>query len=338
MKKKLSLIFTLALATLMTTGCDFLDNVMNIVQPSNKKEEGTQENNQQNLEEDQNTNTEENNEQNTDGTDGGSTQTTVVDPVNTEDVDAYYSGVSDSLSGAALKTKLHELIKITKSGWEYSNLFDAYRKTDVRPDGETFWDIYSDKSNYTLNDKRINSSYKKEGDSINKEHIIPQSYFNEASPMKADVHHVLPSDGYVNNRRSAYPHGEVTGSITYTSEDGYILGSGTGNGTVFEPKDHYKGDIARIYFYFVTCYQDRLSSFKNFTPIVNNTYPSFNTTFLELYLEWSVNDPVSDKETIRNNAAYEGQHNRNPFVDRPSYACKIWGATNTKTKQICGVH
>lgn len=67
------------------------------------------------------------------------------------------------------------------------------------------------------------------------------------------------------------------------------------------------------------------------------TFPSIKTAFLEVYLQWSIDDPISDKETHRNQVAYEGQHNRNPFIDHPEYACRIWGNTNSKTKQICGM-
>lgn len=256
--------------------------------------------------------------------DENTTPTPGTDPV---DPTNYYSGISDSLRGAQLKTALHNLINITTAGWSYAGLWDAYKTTDVRLDGEHYWDIYSDSTMYTLNDKRINASYKKEGDSINREHIIPQGSFNEAAPMKSDIHHVLPSDGYVNNRRGSYPHGNVTGNTTYTSNDGCKLGTGTGNTTVFEPMPQYKGDIARIYFYFVTCYQNKLSS-NSFSAFDKTTYPSIKTVFLDLYLQWAIDDPVSQKEIDRNNAAYEGQKNRNPFIDHPQYACRIWGSSN----------
>ena len=36
-------------------------------------------------------------------------------------------------------------------------------------------------------------------------------------------------------------------------------------------------------------------------------------------------DPVSQKEIDRNNAVYEFQHNRNPFIDYPELAEYIWG-------------
>ena len=255
------------------------------------------------------------------------------------DPNSYYSGISNSLSGATLKTALNNLIKIESAGWSYDGLWEAYKTTDVRPDGKHLWDIYSDSTDYTLNDSRINKNYSKEGDAINREHVIPQSFFTEDAPMKSDVHHVLPSDGYVNNRRNNYPHGIVNGKATYTSNDGCKLGADAKGNTVFEPMNHYKGDIARIYFYFATCYEHKIPSFKKtFAGMNKEKFPVIDEDFLDTYLQWAIDDPVSEKETVRNDAAYEGQHNRNPFIDHPEYACKIWGNVNSKTKTVCGLN
>ena len=254
----------------------------------------------------------------------------------TQSVNDYYEGFNWNLTGASLKTALFNKIKITTAGWDYGELYDAYRIMDVRPDGTHLWDIYSDSTDYTLNDKRINASYKKEGDSLNREHVIPQSSFNEAAPMKSDIHHVLPSDGYVNNRRGSYPHGNVTGSVTYTSNDGCKLGSGGGNlGTVFEPMPQYKGDIARIYFYFVTCYENKMSS-NSFSAFNKTTYPSIDSKYLSTYLQWAKDDPVSQKEIDRNNAAYAGQGNRNPFVDCPYAIGAIWDSDHATDYGVKG--
>src|SRR5699024_7184453 len=88
---------------------------------------------------------------------------------------------------------------------------------------------------------------------------------NEAQPMKADIHHIFPTDGYVNNRRGNYPFGEVN-SPTYTSSNGSKVGpnvygfSGAYSGTVFEPIDEFKGDIARAYFYMATRYENKIAN------------------------------------------------------------------------------
>jgi hypothetical protein len=44
----------------------------------------------------------------------------------------------------------------------------------------------------------------------------------------------------------------------------------------------------------------------------------------EMLLEWDENDPVSDKETDRNEAVFQIQLNRNPFIDHPEYQGLIW--------------
>ena len=43
---------------------------------------------------------------------------------------------------------------------------------------------------------------------------------------------------------------------------------------------------------------------------------------------------LNRNEVIQNDS--NGQGNRNPFIDHPEYACKIWGDTNATTRQICG--
>ena len=240
----------------------------------------------------------------------------------TQTIDQYYSNINWDLTGSTLKTALYNKIKIGSAGWSYDGLWDAYRTTDARPDGKHLWDIYSDTSDYTFDDDRINRNYSKEGDAVNREHIIPQSSFNEAAPMKSDVHHVLPSDGYVNNRRSNFPHDDVT-NVTYTSNDGCKLGTGSNGKKAFEPLPQYKGDIARIYFYFVTCYENKMSS-NTFEAFDKTTYPSIKSVFLSTYLKWAKEDPVSQKEIDRNNAAYKGQGNRNPFIDCPYAVGAIW--------------
>ena len=73
-------------------------------------------------------------------------------------------------------------------------------------------------------------------------------------------------------------------------------------------------------------YKDKLSSFtggeaKN---IFQTSYPYLTTNAIKVFTKWSHEDPVSDKEMIRNDAIYALQKNRNPFIDHPEYIDIIW--------------
>ena len=234
----------------------------------------------------------------------------------------YYQG-ADGLKGKALKTKLSSIISSGVTVISYKGLYDAYKKTDTRSDGYVR-DWYSNITNYRhgIDNK---GNYSKEGDMYNREHSVPQSWFGDGN-IKSDIVHVLPTDGYVNNRRGNLPLGEVN-NATYQSANGYSkLGScrtSGYSGTVFEPNDEIKGDMARIYFYMITRYEGRCGSWGNsvFTP----QYPGLTQWTLDMMMRWSKDDPVDDREVERNNAVYETQHNRNPFVDYPGLEEYTWG-------------
>lgn len=233
----------------------------------------------------------------------------------------YYKSAS-GLKGSALKTKLGSII-VNPRNVGYDGLYEAYKKTDTRPDGYVR-DWYSNATNYRhcVNNK---GSYSEEGDMYNREHSVPQSWFS-GSGIKSDIVHVLPTDGYVNNRRSNYPFGEVK-NATYTSKNGYCkLGSCRTpghTGTVFEPADEIKGDIARIYFYMVTRYPDS----KNWGhDVFANTASGLTSWALDMMMRWSREDPVDEREIARNNAVFEVQGNRNPFVDYPGLEEYTWGS------------
>lgn len=238
----------------------------------------------------------------------------------------YYQS-ADGKKGAALKTAFFNIIK-NHTDIGYDGLIEAYHKTDTRADGK-LRDWYSNATNYTWDDRNGNN---REGAGWNREHSVPQSWFSKSNPMKSDIVHVLPTDCYVNNRRSSYPFGEV-GNATYTSNNGYSkLGScktSGYSGTVFEPNDEIKGDIARIYFYMVTCYEDRFTGWTagSATQVFSsNKYEGLKTWCMDMMMRWSKNDPVDAVETARNNAVQEVQGNRNPYVDYPGLEEYVWGS------------
>ncbi|UTA48278.1 endonuclease [Simiduia sp. 21SJ11W-1] len=256
------------------------------------------------------------------------------------DVDGYYNA-AQGLSGYALKTALHNIIK-DHNVQGYSALWGFYAAHEVdnyyEQDGSIL-DIYSENPSapeaytYTAVADQC-GSYSAEGHCYNREHSFPRSWFGGAiEPMNSDVHHIFATDGYVNALRGSYPFGEVASVIAATS-NGSRLGDGQLSqgytGVVFEPIDEFKGDVARAYFYMATRYENVIGAWAS-----NSSYSDavldgsgqkvFETWMLYLLIDWHKADPVSQKEIDRNNAAHAYQGNRNPFIDHPEYVQAIWG-------------
>jgi len=210
----------------------------------------------------------------------------------------------------------------------YNGLWDLYKTSDVKPNGK-IWDMYSTKE-WTPGKEQC-GSYSSIGDCYNREHSFPKSWFNDASPMVSDAFHIYPTDGKVNGQRSNYPFGECAGGTRVSSSGGVHalgkLGRSTFegySGTVFEPDDEYKGDFARSYFYMAAAYNSRISSWSS-DMLAGNSFPCFKPWAVKLLLKWHRMDPVSEKETKRNDVVYGRQHNRNPFIDHPEMVEYIWG-------------
>lgn len=249
---------------------------------------------------------------------------------------AGYYNSANGLSGAALKTELSNIITNGHVDKGYNGLWTGYKTTDIDKDYEndgTILDIYSERPsgadpyNYTPGSDQC-GTYSTEGNCYNREHIVPQSLFNQASPMVADIHFIRATDGKVNGMRSNYPFGKV-GSASFTSQNGSKLGTSASSGysgTVFEPIDEFKGDVARMIFYFVTRYQSKLSTFSSGNMLGSSAFPGLQTWELNVLLAWHNQDPVSQAEIKRNNASYAFQGNRNPFIDNPNYVNLIWGS------------
>lgn len=249
---------------------------------------------------------------------------------------AGYYNSANGLSGAALKTELSNIITNGHVDKGYNGLWTGYKTTDIDKDYEndgTILDIYSERPsgadpyNYTPGSDQC-GTYSTEGNCYNREHIVPQSLFNQASPMVADIHFIRATDGKVNGMRSNYPFGKVA-SASFTSQNGSKLGTSASSGysgTVFEPIDEFKGDVARMIFYFVTRYQSKLSTFSSGNMLGSSAFPGLQTWELNVLLAWHNQDPVSQAEIKRNNASYAFQGNRNPFIDNPNYVNLIWGS------------
>ena len=265
----------------------------------------------------------------------------------------YYASATGT--GYTLKTQLKKIIDDVNDGFTneyvsidngYAYLYTTYESSDrdnyFENDG-TVLDMYSenptgpDAYEYTYeietpDDRDSGSGGTSEGEFYNREHIIPQSVFDSNAPMRGDAHFVVPSDKYVNAQRGNLPFGKVQ-TANYTSSNGSKRGNNLNSGysagysnEVFEPINEFKGDIARMYFYFVTRYENGLTGFNAYDMFDGSTNQALTQTFLNILYAWHIQDPVSQREKDRNNAIFIEQNNRNPFIDHPEYVQSIWGS------------
>ncbi|MGA9212790.1 endonuclease [Kaistella sp.] len=268
----------------------------------------------------------------------------------------YYDGTS-GLSGYALKSKLHDIVS-KNINWNYDdlktycNLTDIDKFYDYNASNTTILlDLYSNNPTgttaYHYTSENLISSANAEGLGWNREHQMPQSTYNSNYPMYSDLFYIIPADARINQLRSNYPYGEAKTGVNpfYTFTNGSkISPNGTANsaytGRVYEPRNEFKGDIARSLLYFVMRYEGKLNTFNFFkgTTQANDVCPldgseekAYEDWYVAMLLKWHNQDPVSASEIARNNAVYGLQKNRNPFIDHPEWVNLIWNQTRSVT-------
>ena len=251
----------------------------------------------------------------------------------------YYYASVDGTSGDAIREALNKKIN-SHTIVSYDNLRHIFKWTDTYDSkGQVIDDIYSHcDPTYTTTFCSGNCGY-------NREHSVPKSWFGGDSPMYSDAFHLYPTNCYVNSDRSNYAYGECANGKVYSSNG--VQGKGrkgtstfsgyTNVGTVFEVDDEFKGDLARTYFYMVTCYMTT-----NFTKdgggktmfLYSGGKADLSQYSINLLLKWHRQDPVSERELRRNEVIYGNttynkssykQGNRNPFIDYPELVEYIWG-------------
>jgi len=144
---------------------------------------------------------------------------------------------------------------------------------------------------------------------MNTEHTWPQSYGAEGD-ARSDLHHLFPTDSGVNSSRGNLPFGEVVVSSSGYPIGGSDRGTNAAGVTVFEPRDLHKGDCARAVMYFALRY--------------GNLFGFLDMAGQESVLRnWHLFDPVSTKESTRNNDIALVQVKRNPFIDQPGLLLRL---------------
>lgn len=246
-------------------------------------------------------------------------------------------------------TTLNTVTNVGFSSLGYDGLWNAYPYSDVYPADSVgkagkLWDMYGG-CEFPTDSKRC-GSYNGECDCVNREHSIPKSWWGGGkNNMYSDIFHLVPTDGYVNNRRAAYAFGEVANAtyqyngcklgspkaVSTTKATIYNATSATCSASpVFEPGAQYKGDFARGYLGMIASYYN--SSYSITSGDGSSIFEAFKSSHfgltqygVVLLLKWHREDPVSQKEIDRNNGIQKTQGNRNPFIDYPYLAEYIWG-------------
>ena len=273
----------------------------------------------------------------------------------------YLLGLLVCACAVALAEEMREgyynAIKGTKDGTLKGTLKTIIRDHTVIPYGTSTWEVFyysdRDENGYCMDmycdDWQKFSSPGSKVSGCNIEHSFAKSWWGGANnDAYKDCYHLNPSNSTANSARSNYPLGvpvkefkSNTGSLKVGKIHHDSLNV---DFYVFEPKDEYKGDFARAYFYMATCYGKDIngnydaticSQYKGWRldnkdvgsrfAMQNDNYLEFQPWEQAVLIAWHRMDPVSEKEVKRADAVSNFQHNRNPFIDYPYLAEYIWG-------------
>ena len=246
----------------------------------------------------------------------------------------YYASIDDTAAPNIVLGKLRDLIVNTHT--TYTSYDDCkggsskLLKTDADPNNPNKILLFYSR------DSVGNSS-----SNFNREHVWPQSKGPwSTSGGGADMHHIRPTHDDVNSTRGSYLMGDFeNGTPVKAKATGTI--SGYRSGSLFEPLDSVKGDVARIFMYMFVHYNSgstlgsntnksgscpsTASSKTSGSLPITNVITGTKAQAFALLLKWHNEDPVDQIEITRNEAVYKIQGNRNPFIDKPEYANYIWG-------------
>ncbi|MDG2194645.1 MAG: endonuclease [Polaribacter sp.] len=249
--------------------------------------------------------------------------------------ESYYNDVDLTTSGQALKTALATKITATHTNaLDYTpGVWEASKATDVNPSNSNEvlliygWENGADGTIVNDRERGINNNGGGQGE-WNREHVFARSLGNPNLDFVgpgADAHNLRPADATSNSERSNRKFGLGTGN-SGNSTDTY-----PGN-TAFYPGDEWKGDVARMMMYMYVRYGDQCLP----TAVGVGSTTFTGDAMIDLFLKWNVEDPVSDFEKGRNtfheditNNTY-AQGNRNPFIDNPYLATRIWGGDSAQ--------
>lgn len=239
----------------------------------------------------------------------------------------YYDNLNVDLTGAAFRNELAKLITDThKKNPTYDELKTIFKTTDADPDnpGNVIWFYTGTSAEYT--GAMDSGDYR-----TNREHVWPKqggNAFPAQSDAGSDAHHLRPLNSQLNNTRDNHQFGEVPQTISNrVCQDGVSKDYGTSDpdtwcylsGNYFYPAKGYRGATARILFYVQTRWGNQCDLQFVLGEGFGKTIGDIATL-----MKWHVEEPPTDQEIRRNEAVFNVQGNRNPFIDHPEYAEMIY--------------
>ncbi len=229
-------------------------------------------------------------------------------------VPSYYNNTNLNLNGTALKNELaSKIISTHTTNISYTpGVWNALKQADLDPtNASRVLLVYGySSSGVTARTRGVDDNGGSTGN-WNREHVYPRSLGNPnlgSTGPGSDAHHIRPADVTFNSQRGSLKFVDGSGNAGSTSGGWY-------------PGDEWKGDVARMMMYMYLRYGNQCLP-KNVG--IGNTIAS-DANMIQLFLEWNVEDPVSDFEKQRNPILEGIQGNRNPFIDNPAFATQIWG-------------
>lgn len=246
-----------------------------------------------------------------------------------EDFDGYYASTNiynPDATPAQLQISLHNLMIETHT--TYTTYQQCYTYI---PGGA---DLTSNNELYLYWSGNAVQRY---GGNWNREHVWPRSKSNTlfnnvvASTKGAgsDLYHIRPTDPTTNSDHWNYAYGEVQNDpdAVQLTEDGVGAGWVLTKETMYEPKDEFKGDTARILLYVMVHYSSSYGQINEYCGSLGLLdVMSINYTLEECYellCRWNELDPVDEVELRRNDYVQTIQGNRNPFIDYPDLVNRI---------------
>ncbi len=252
-----------------------------------------------------------------------------------------YYATADISTPETLRDSVHDII-------------DDHTKIPYTSSSTDTWNVLEFADEDPYNSSRVldvyrNATYTKQGGGnsyYNREHSWPNSYGfpDDGSSNKpyTDCHHLFICNiSYNSSRGNLYYDDCVSGCTSYSAEyyDGQS-GTNRRDSNSWETWQGRKGDVARAMFYMDVRYEGDSGSEPDLiltdnasliqTSGGNNASVAY-MGLLQTLLEWHLDDPVDDKERVRNDAVHTYQGNRNPFIDHPEWVAYIFddGAVDT---------